>query len=67
MEEIQVTKIFGITIVRHHCIDKMLTGKGCSFHHKWAHAHYFTLFDKIRIVIGTPRADTKQEKLEKLR
>jgi len=55
-----------ITIQKHICIDKMMTGKGCRLYYTWAHAHFFTFWG-LRIVIGKPRGDTEQEKLEKLR
>lgn len=66
MEEVPLINIFGIKILRHDCIDKKMYGKPCRFYFAWSHAHYFTFFG-IRIVIGTARADTEQEKLEKLR
>ena len=35
----------------------------CPFYYKWAHAHFITLWG-FRIVIGEPRGNTNEEKLQ---
>ena len=47
-----------VSILRHNYCDG-----SCTFYHHWAHAHFFTFFG-IRVVIGKPRGDTDQEKIE---
>ena len=56
-----------ISILRHNCRIWQFVAKSndvCPFYYKWAHAYFITLWG-IRIVIGKPRSDNDQEKLQK--
>ena len=48
-----------ISLLRHRYCDG-----SCTLYHHWAHAHFFTLFG-IRLVIGKPRGNTKEERWAK--
>ena len=52
----QLSDFTYIRFLRHSFCDG-----SCTFHHYWAHAHFFTMWG-IRMLIGKPRANTWAEK-----